>query len=135
MDKDEDEKVVGKESYQRLLRVITAQTGGDSLPIAIPESTVKQIYMGYIGNDNKTWKQATSMAVNKGHIVRLQYNNELRDAVTVEGVAEIQQTTPYADSDVKRMDELVEEAVCFAPESVGIEEWVQQQKNYLKHID
>lgn len=131
----DDEKTVGKDRYRRLLRVIYHHTGGEYLPIAIPEGSVKLIYVEYTNIDPKTWRAAIKMAQNKQHVVRVKYDGEIRIALTVSGIAEIQRTTPYTKSDLERLNEIANNAVCSDSSKVDISSWVQEHKDYIKHTD
>lgn len=128
------ESEITKEDYKRYLRVIYHNTGGSSLPAAIPESAVGLTYSNYTGYDSQTYETVIEKGVEEGHTIRIKHDGEIRVALTVGGIARLQKTTPYNESNLERMQTLTAEAECVAPESHTVWEWMDAHRDYCQNV-
>lgn len=125
---------IDSDKYKRLLRIIYHQTGGSSLPVAIPESAIGLIFRKHIGYGSETYDTAVKKAVAEEHIIRIDLNDEIRTALTVSGLANIQKTTPYTEANIDRMQTLVEIATCIDPDDKTVWGWMNDHRNYFENI-
>jgi hypothetical protein len=133
---EKGEKHDDGQSYQKLLRTIRAQTGGSSLPIAIPEAPLTAMFQNSSTVDKGEYADVITQGFSKKHTVRLAYGGENRIALTVTGIAAIRTPTrtPYNKSNIDRIEEIAELAECMAPGRKSVEDWAEDHVNYLRNV-
>lgn len=104
---EKEEKTLGKDRYVSLLGVITANTGGEYLPVSLRKSAISVTYC--YSHDHPAFKAAMRMALNRGDIVEIPRPNkrEPHYAVTVEGVEMSKHTYNYTENDREAIREIV----------------------------
>lgn len=104
---ENEEKTLGKDRYFSLLGVITANTGGEHLPVALRKSAISQTYC--YSHDPSAFKAAMRMALDRGDIVEIPRPNEREPhyAVTVEAVEMAHHTYNYTKNDREAIREIV----------------------------
>ena len=130
--KTDNDKLVGKDRYESLLTITSAQTG-KNMPVIIRKSAIALIFCGKKNNNMENFDAAVNMAIEKGDmIVRMNLEGDVECALTLSGSRKIRHIYPYDERNLERLKEIRDKEKNSNTPNEDIIQWANQHISYVE---